>query len=76
VKALCRCALVLMLGTLACKPLGSVAPSTQAAGTSCEYIGVRFVPPSGWSVKEESDGEPLSRITLHPLGGANRTPTY
>ncbi|TME59329.1 MAG: hypothetical protein E6H87_06330 [Chloroflexi bacterium] len=71
-KALCRCALVLMLGTLACKPLGSVAPSTQAAGTSCEYIGVRFVPPSGWSVKEESDGEPLSRITLHGSSGGHQ----
>ena len=58
------CALVLILATLACKPLGSPALSTQAAGTACEYIGARFVPPTGWSVKEERDGEPLSRITL------------
>jgi len=56
--------LLLIFATLACRPLGSSAPSTQEAGTSCEYIGVRFVPPAGWSVKEESDGEPLSRITL------------
>ena len=59
-----RFAFVLILGTLACRPLGSSAPSTEAAGTNCEYIGVRFVPPSGWTVKAESDGEPLARITL------------
>ena len=72
VNALCRCALVLIVGALACRPLGSFAPSTQAAGTSCEYIGVRFVPPSGWSVKEESDGEPLSRITLRGSSGGHQ----
>ena len=66
-----RCAFVLVLGTLACKPVGSSAPSTQAAGTSCEYIGARFVPPTGWAVKEESDGEPLSRITLSGWSGSH-----
>jgi len=71
-NALCRCALLLIFATLACRPLGSSAPSTQAAGTSCEYIGVRFVPPAGWSVKEESDGEPLSRITLQGSSGGHQ----
>jgi hypothetical protein len=66
-----RYAFVLILGTLACKPLGSAAPSTQAAGTSCEFIGARFVPPTGWTVKEERDGEPLSRITLSGWSGSH-----
>lgn len=66
-----RCAFVLVLGTLACKPLGASAPSTQTAGTSCEYIGTRFVPPTGWAVKEESDGEPLARITLSGWSGSH-----
>lgn len=62
---------VLIVATLACRPLGSSAPSTQAAGTSCEYIGTRFVPPTGWAVKEESDGEPLARITLSGWSGGH-----
>jgi len=41
-------------------------------GTSCEFIGVRFVPPGGWSVKEERDGEPLSRITLQGSSGSHQ----
>jgi hypothetical protein len=65
-------ALLLVLGALACNPLGSSAPSTQSAGTSCEYIGTRFVPPTGWTVKEESDGEPLSRITLTGWSGSHQ----
>jgi hypothetical protein len=72
VNAFGRFAFALILGTLACRPLGSLAPSTQAAGTSCEYIGVRFVPPTGWSVKQESDGEPLSRITLQGSSGGHQ----
>jgi hypothetical protein len=66
-----RCAFVLVLGTLACNPSASSAPSTQPAGTSCEYIGTRFVPPAGWTVKEESDGEPLARITLTGWSGSH-----
>jgi hypothetical protein len=65
------CAVLLILATLACRPLASSPASPQAAGTSCEYIGVRFVPPNGWSVKEESDGEPLSRITLSGSSGGH-----
>jgi hypothetical protein len=61
----------LLVGTLACRPLSSPAPSTQVAGTFCEYIGARFVPPTGWTVKEESDGEPLSRITLTGWSGTH-----
>jgi len=66
-----RCAFALILATVACRPLGPAAPSTQAAGTSCEYIGARFVPPTGWTVKEEKDGEPLSRITLTGWSGSH-----
>ena len=33
---------------------------------------MRFVPPSGWSVKEENDGEPLSRITLSGSSGGHQ----
>jgi hypothetical protein len=66
-----RCAFVLILTTLACRPLHASAPSTHAAGTSCEYIGARFVPPAGWTVKEESDGEPLARITLTGWSGSH-----
>ncbi len=62
---------VVILVTLGCKPLGSAPPPTQAAGASCEYIGARFVPPTGWTVKEESDGEPLSRITLSGWSGSH-----
>jgi len=66
-----RCAFVVILGTLACRPFSSPVASTQAAGTSCEFIGARFVPPSGWTVKEEKDGEPLSRITLTGWSGSH-----
>jgi hypothetical protein len=69
VSLLRRCALVVILATLACRPPGSATPPTQAPGTSCEYIGARFVPPAGWNVKEENDGEPLSRITLSGWSG-------
>ena len=72
VNACGRFALALILGTLACTPPGSLAQSTQAAGASCEYIGVRFVPPTGWTVKVESDGEPLSRITLQGSSAGHR----
>ena len=61
----------MLAATLACQPVTSPAPSTQAAGTSCEYIGARFVPPTGWTVKEESDGEPLARITLSGWSGSH-----
>ena len=71
-NALRKCALVLILGSLACRPVGSSAQSTRAAGTSCEYIGARFVPPSGWAVKEESDGQPLARITLSGSSGGHQ----
>lgn len=66
-----RCAFVLILSTLACRPAVSSASPTPAPGTSCEYIGARFIPPSGWTVKEESDGEPLSRITLSGWSGSH-----
>jgi hypothetical protein len=72
VNACGRFAFLLILGTLACTPPGSLAQSTQAAGASCEYIGVRFVPPTGWTVKVESDGEPLSRITLQGSSAGHR----
>src|SRR3982074_178128 len=66
------CALVLILATLACRPLASSPASAQAAGASCEYIGVRFVPPAGVSAKGESGGEPLSRITLSGSSGGHQ----
>ena len=66
------CMFLMVLVALACTPPGSSAPSTQPAGTSCEYIGTRFVPPTGWTVKEESDGEPLSRITLTGWSGSHQ----
>ena len=66
------CALVLLLSTLGCIPAGLPAPATNAPGTSCEYIGARFVPPAGWTVKEESDGEQISRITLTGWSGSHQ----
>ena len=71
VKLLRHCAVVLVLGTLACRPPASSATPTPAPGSSCEYIGARFIPPSGWTVKEESDGEPISRITLSGWSGSH-----
>jgi hypothetical protein len=68
---LIRCAAAVLLGTLACTPISEPASSTQAAGTSCEYIGAHFARPVGWTVKEESDGEPLSRITLSGWSGTH-----
>jgi hypothetical protein len=66
-----RCAVIVILSTLGCIPVRLSAPATNAPGTSCEYIGARFVPPTGWTVKEESDGEPLSRITLIGWSGSH-----
>jgi hypothetical protein len=69
---LARCVFVVTLSTVACRPAVSAPSSTGGAGTICEYIGARFVPPSGWSVKEESDGEPLSRVTLTGSTGSHQ----
>ena len=68
---LLRACAVLLIATIGCIPLRLAAPATNAPGTSCEYIGTRFVPPSGWTVKEESDGEPLARITLSGWSGSH-----
>ena len=65
------CAVVLIAVTIGCIPVRLAAPATNAPGASCEYIGTRFVPPSGWTVKEESDGEPLARITLSGWSGSH-----
>ena len=65
------CALFLLVGTIGCIPVGLPAPPKNPPGTSCEYIGARFVPPVGWTVKEESDGEPISRITLTGWSGGH-----
>jgi len=65
------CAVIVIISTLGCIPVRLSAPATNAPGTSCEYIGARFVPPNGWTVKEESDGEPISRITLSGWSGSH-----
>jgi hypothetical protein len=62
----------LIVATLACRPPASSTPPTPAGGTSCEYIGAHFTPPSGWAVKEESDGTPTSRITLIGSSGSHQ----
>jgi hypothetical protein len=72
VKLWRSCAVVLILSTLACRPPASQVTQTPAAGSSCEYIGTRFTPPSGWTVKEESDGQPISRITLTGWSGSHQ----
>jgi hypothetical protein len=66
-----RCAVIAIVSTLACIPVRLSASPTNAPGTSCEYIGARFVPPTGWTVKEESDGEPISRITVSGWSGSH-----
>ena len=70
-KLLRSCAVVLILSTLACRPPASSATPIPAPGSSCEYIGARFTPPAGWTVKEESDGQPISRITLIGWSGGH-----
>jgi hypothetical protein len=42
---------------------------SAASSGCCEYIGTQFTPPRGWTAKEESDGEPLARITLTGWSG-------
>jgi hypothetical protein len=66
-----RCVAILIVGTLACRPPATSPSPSPAAGSSCEYIGARFTPPAGWAVKEESDGEPISRITLIGWSGSH-----
>ncbi|MEK6206163.1 MAG: hypothetical protein AABM32_00825 [Chloroflexota bacterium] len=65
------CAVALIVTTLACRPPASSPPPTPAPGSSCEYIGARFTPPTGWAVKEESDGEAIPRITLIGWSGSH-----
>jgi hypothetical protein len=72
VRLLRHCAFVLILSMLACRPPISSPSPSPAPGSHCEYIGARFVPPTGWAVKEESDGEPLSRITLIGWSGSHQ----
>jgi hypothetical protein len=66
-RSLHRFALVAILVTVGCRL--PATPPPQAQGGSCEYIGTQFTPPRGWTVKEESDGEPLARITLTGWSG-------
>jgi hypothetical protein len=69
---LLRWCAVIVISTVACIPVRvSAPPPTNAPGTSCEYIGARFIPPTGWTVKEESDGEPISRITVSGWSGGH-----
>jgi hypothetical protein len=70
-RLLRTCVVIMIATTLGCIPVRLSAQPTNAPGTSCEYIGARFVPPTGWTVKEEKDGEPLSRITLTGLSGSH-----